>query len=161
MPAFTQRDLTLLIVEDEEHVARYLREALKNLFVHVECVESLTETKHRLSDASSRQVDCLLMDLNLTNGRGLIPIQEIRSKYPFLPIVVMTGGDTTADESMAAGACDFLHKTDMGPRAVYNAVVKSVARRKSFQIMAPMLTTAANVKAAIQEGKGELSRVVR
>lgn len=153
MPHFSHRDLTILIIEDEENVARYLTTALKNLFKHVEVCSTYAAGEQRIL---TNHIDAVLLDLNLTNGAGLEPIRKLRKSCPFLPIVVMTGGDVTADEAMANGACDFLHKAEMSPHQVFDAVVKSVARRETYRKMADLNEASQEMSAAIEEGRAHL-----
>lgn len=153
MPQFSKRELTVLIVEDDEAVAKYLATVLKGLFKHIEMASTLAEGEERVH---ANHVDAVLLDLNLTNGRGLVPIERLRNQYPYLPIVVMTGGDATADQAMAKGACDFLHKTQMSPQAVFDAVVKSVARRETFRKMQSLNEAAKQLDDVLAEGKAVL-----
>ncbi|MDE2100662.1 MAG: response regulator [Patescibacteria group bacterium] len=157
MPQFSRRDLTLLIIEDEEHVAKYLTTVLKNLFKTIEAVPSLKDGEQRLA---ANHVDAVLLDLNLTNGAGLGPVQRLRGQYPYLPIIVMTGGSTPADDCMSAGACDFLHKGSMSPHDVFDAVVKSVSRREAFRKLAEFDAASAHLGTAIEEGKAKLQERV-
>lgn len=150
MPQFSRRDLTILIIEDEEAVSKYLTNVLKHLFANIEIACTLTDGEQRIF---ANHIDAVLLDLNLTNGRGLIPVERLRKAYPYLPIIVMTGGATTADEAMSSGACDFLHKTDMSPHGVFDAVVKSVARRETFRKMAELSAATQPLTQAIEEGK--------
>jgi DNA-binding NtrC family response regulator len=153
MPQFSRRDLTLLIIEDEEAVARYLVTVLRNLFKNIEVCATYADGEARVY---ANHVDAVLLDLNLTNGRGLVPIQKLREAFPYLPIIAMTGGDVTADEAMACGACDFLHKSEMSAHQVFDAVVKSVARRETFRKTAPLREAAQELDNAIREGRAKL-----
>lgn len=154
MPLFTKRQLTLLIVEDDEIVAKYLSTVLKDLFSMIEVVVSMRDAITRIA---GNHIDVVLLDLTLTNGAGLTPIQKLRAMYPHLPIIVMTGGEVGADEAMACGACDFLHKTSMNVEDIFAAVVKSVARRRAFQQTAALSEAADQLTAIVEEGKAKIA----
>ncbi len=57
-------------------------------------------------------VDAILLDLNLPDGRGLDWIEKARSRYPDVPLIIITGSNDigVAVEAMQKGADNFLMK---------------------------------------------------
>lgn len=139
------RDLRLLIAEDDGIFAGYLVDVLHGLFAQIDVLPSLAAVELRLADVPSGRahVDAILLDLTLEDASGLAPIHKIREAHPYLPIVVMTAGDVDAHRAIAAGACDFLHKTDVLPgggrdaaKLIFDTVVLSIAHRATLRALA-------------------------
>lgn len=101
-------DHHLLIVEDEAFLARQLSRFLRGLgatFVHA---PSVGEARELLRDGT---FDYILLDVNLTDGRGLDLLAD-GSITPDLNAIVMTseGSLEVVIEAMRLGAVDFLCK---------------------------------------------------
>jgi diguanylate cyclase (GGDEF)-like protein/PAS domain S-box-containing protein len=132
----------VLLVEDNPGDARLLREMFREQcppdteLVHV---ATMTEAEACLRE---RPVDIVLLDLGLSDVRGLETIRRARSAAPHVPLVVLTGMD---DESLAAqalqeGAQDYLVKGHSDtydssrwlPRALRYAVERKVLEEALF-----------------------------
>ncbi len=67
-------------------------------------------------------VDAILLDLSLPDGKGLDWIEKARSRYPDVPLIIITGSNdiSVAVEAMQKGADNFLTKpVDMRRLAVF------------------------------------------
>jgi len=77
--------------------------------------------------------DIVLLDLNLPDGRGLDNLDRIRSLDPTAPVIILTNvdDDSTAEQSLAQGAEDYLVKrsidADMLGRAIRYARARYAA----------------------------------
>lgn len=99
---------TVLLIEDEPQMRRFLRAALGNQ--PYELIESAT-VREGLAQAASRNPELILLDLGLPDGDGLNVTREIRS-WSSTPIIVISARGQEQDKVAAldAGADDYLTK---------------------------------------------------
>jgi two-component system KDP operon response regulator KdpE len=99
---------TVVVIEDEPHIRRFVRTALEaeGWLVH----EADTAQKG-LSQAGTRKPDLLVLDLGLPDGNGLDLIRDVRG-WSAVPIIVLSARSDEADKIAAldAGADDYLTK---------------------------------------------------
>lgn len=100
---------TVLVVEDDPGLQKYLKELLwENTYVvqiapdGVQAINSLTKLKP----------DLMILDLGLPNMTGESVCVEAKKKHPDLPIIILTGRDTTSDivQGLNLGADDYMTK---------------------------------------------------
>ncbi len=99
---------TVLLVEDEPHIRRFVRESLQAEGCTVHEAETL---KRGLIDAGTRQPDVVILDLGLPDGDGMTLIREMRT-WTQVPVLVLSARTEEADKIAAldAGADDYLTK---------------------------------------------------
>ena len=98
----------ILIVDDERNVHYSFRRALEGSFE----VLSAHDAEEALSLLESDSPDAVLLDVKLPRVSGLEALEQIRDRYPDLPVIVMTAYGTveTAIRSTALAARDYLLK---------------------------------------------------
>ncbi|WP_437611420.1 two-component system response regulator KdpE [Erwinia sp. V71] len=99
---------TVLIVEDEKEIRRFLRIALEGESLRVFDAETL---QRGLIEAATRKPDLVILDLGLPDGNGVDFIRDFR-QWSAIPIVVLSARSDEQDkiEALDAGADDFLTK---------------------------------------------------
>jgi two-component system KDP operon response regulator KdpE len=99
---------TVLLVEDEPHIRRFVRESLQAEGCTVHEADTL---KRGLIDAGTRQPDVVILDLGLPDGDGMTLIREMRT-WTEVPVLVLSARTGEADKIAAldAGADDYLTK---------------------------------------------------
>jgi two-component system KDP operon response regulator KdpE len=99
---------TVLLVEDEPHIRRFVREALQAQSCTVHEAETL---KRGLIDAGTRQPDVVILDLGLPDGDGMTLIREMRT-WTEVPVLVLSArtGESDKIAALDAGADDYLTK---------------------------------------------------
>lgn len=99
---------SLLIIDDERQICRFLRTALENDDIKVYEADTLARG---LSTAAARQPDLVILDLGLPDGDGLGFIREFR-QWSDKPVIVLSArtGEEDKIEALDAGADDFLCK---------------------------------------------------
>lgn len=99
---------TVLIVEDEKEIRRFLRLALEGEELRVFDAETL---QRGLIEAATRKPDLVILDLGLPDGDGNDFIREIR-QWSAIPVIVLSARSDEQDKIAAldAGADDFLTK---------------------------------------------------
>jgi len=99
---------TILLVEDEAQIRRFVRTALEAEGHHV--LESGTLT-HGLEQARQSKPQLTILDLGLPDGDGIDFIRELRTQSE-LPVLVLSARSAEAEKIRAldAGADDYLTK---------------------------------------------------
>lgn len=77
-----------------------------------------------LSAAMAQPFDLGIFDQNLGDGTGLDLLEELRSMGSELPVILLTGMDSTVLDAAAlkAGAADYLSKADLTPTQLERAI---------------------------------------
>ncbi len=100
---------TILVVEDNPGVQKYLKELLmdNNFFVQV-----ASDGIEALNSIAKLTPDLVILDLGLPNMSGENVCLEIRKKYPDLSVIILTAKDSTTDivEGLGLGADDYMTK---------------------------------------------------
>lgn len=106
--ALADTGLTVLIVEDEQAIRRFVRAALEGEGCRVYEADTL---RRGLSETGTRKPDLVVLDLGLPDGDGLEFIRDVRS-WSYLPILVLSARVEEYDKVAAldAGADDYLIK---------------------------------------------------
>lgn len=108
MPFTTTHDVTVLLIEDEAEIRRFLRTTLPpngyRLYEATTGADGLTQ-------ASARNPDIILLDLGLPDMNGTVVIQKIRA-WSTLPIIVLSARDQeqVKVEAFDLGADDYVTK---------------------------------------------------
>ena len=94
---------TILIVEDEAKIARFVELELKH-----EGYEVLKETDGRngLETALQQEIDLMLLDVMLPGLNGLEVLRRFRLQKPDTPVILLTARDAVMDK----GADDYVTK---------------------------------------------------
>jgi two-component system KDP operon response regulator KdpE len=100
--------VTVLVVEDEQQMRRFLRAALSSHGFHV--IEATTALEAE-SLATSHNPELILLDLNLPDGDGMVLTGKLREwcKSPIL-IISARGREMDKVQALDAGADDYLTK---------------------------------------------------
>lgn len=105
--------LTVFFVDDDPDVrfvaARYLTKAFSNIRILEFATAELALLK-----LDQEVPDAIVTDYILPQMRGIELVKVIRSRWPNLPIVMMSGFETIAHEAAIAGANLFLPPSKIG-----------------------------------------------
>lgn len=99
----------ILVVEDEADIRVFLKELLVDEGYNVQTAEDGIEA---LNSVKKNEPDLVVLDLGLPKMSGESVCLELRKKYPRLPIIILTGRDTTPDiiKGLQLGADDYVTK---------------------------------------------------
>lgn len=99
---------TILIVEDEKEIRRFLRVALEGEGFRVVDADTLNRG---LIEAATRKPEMAILDLGLPDGDGIQFIREVR-QWSSMPVIVLSARSDEQDKinALDAGADDFLTK---------------------------------------------------
>jgi diguanylate cyclase (GGDEF)-like protein len=106
-----------LMAEDNPADAALFTEMLEQVLgadYSVVCVDSFASIQQALSFGT---FEALILDMNLPDRSGVDNVTHLGSRFPDLPIVVLTGNDDLdmAVESLQRGAQDYLSKNHVTP----------------------------------------------
>ncbi|MGE6360783.1 response regulator [Psychrobacter sp. UBA3480] len=119
---------TILIIEDEAHIARFIKTAMEQEGYQIFTADS----SHRgLIEAATRRPDLLILDLGLPDGDGCDVIADIRT-WSSLPILVLSARSDEQDKIKALnlGADDYLVK----PFSMGELVARVNAHMRRWQV---------------------------
>lgn len=99
---------TILIVEDEKEIRRFVRQALESEGCRVFDAETM---QRGLLEAATRKPDLIILDLGLPDGNGIDYIRDLR-QWSSLPVIVLSARTDEQDkiDALDAGADDYLTK---------------------------------------------------
>jgi len=99
---------TIIVVEDEAQIRRFLRTALNSEGYQVFEAET---GKHGLTEAATRKPDLIILDLGLPDMDGVEVIKGIRA-WSSVPVIILSARSQESDKIAAldAGADDYLVK---------------------------------------------------
>jgi two-component system KDP operon response regulator KdpE len=103
-----QHAATLIVIEDEPQIRRFLRTSLTAEGYHVFEAET---AKQGLIEAANRKSDLIILDLGLPDRDGLAVVRELRS-WTSVPVIILSARSQESDKVSAldAGADDYLVK---------------------------------------------------
>ncbi|MDP2360742.1 MAG: sigma-54 dependent transcriptional regulator [bacterium] len=117
----------ILILEDNRNVAESLRESLCSEGYVVGLAQDAAQARRQTQD---RVPDLLLLDIGLSGAHqgGLDFLRELRPRAPRLPVVVVSGKDTTENllEAGRLGVVQFLSKSDLNETMLLDTVRKAL-----------------------------------
>ena len=124
--------INVLIIEDDEGdaelICRFLSKA-ENIYFNTERAGLMSSGVEFLGKKS---VDVILSDLGLPDSRGVETFVKLHSRYPDIPIIVLTGLDdeNTALSAVQGGAQDYLVKGQIDTSQLIRAIRYAIERQK-------------------------------
>jgi DNA-binding response OmpR family regulator len=99
----------IFVIEDELDIREFLKELLVEEGYAVQTAEDGIEG---LTILKKTEPDLIILDLGLPKMSGESVCLEIRKKYPHIPVIIVTGRDTTPDiiRGLSLGADDYITK---------------------------------------------------
>jgi len=101
--------MRVLLVEDEEKVARFVARGLKS---ERYAVDVAADGNSGLDHVRAYDYDLIVLDLNLPGISGTDLLRHIRKSHPHVPVLILTARDNIADKvkNFEEGADDYLTK---------------------------------------------------
>ena len=99
----------ILILEDDTALNQGLCKALKTESRKLVSCETIKAARDQLLCGCP---SLILLDINLPDGSGLDFLQELKRKYPNIPVILLTANDTDMDivKGLELGADDYMTK---------------------------------------------------
>jgi FixJ family two-component response regulator len=101
--------LLVAIVDDEEPIRKALGRLLRASGLLAECFAT---GQSFLDSIGTTRPDCLILDLHMPGLGGLQVLEQLKSRQPLLPTIVITGHDEpeNQDRCLAGGAAAYMRK---------------------------------------------------
>jgi len=101
--------MRILIVEDEQKVADFIRKGLQQEGYAVDAVSDGEEAAYQ---AENFGYDAVILDLMLPKLPGLEVLKRMRARHPSLPVLILTAKSAVEDKvtGLDSGASDYLVK---------------------------------------------------
>ncbi len=98
----------ILVVDDEEYIRDYYSEVLRGEGYEVSSVDSGHELLKKIENL---QPEVVILDIRLGEYDGLELLQEIRTQYNDLPVILCTAYDTYKGDQKAIAADCYVVKS--------------------------------------------------
>ncbi len=120
----TKKKPRVLIVEDEDHVRRFLKSVIESM--NCEVVGEARNGKDAVAQYFSLKPHMLLLDINMPVKSGKKVLAEIREKRPnaFIIMITSLADKETVEDCMRLGASGFIRK-DLPIDEIKNVVRKT------------------------------------
>jgi diguanylate cyclase (GGDEF)-like protein len=127
-PTSSAPQRAVLHLEDSDDFAALVRSLLGGSGFAVHRARTLKECE---AAVSSEDFACAFVDLGLPDAAGLEAVMALRSACPGLPLVVLSGEDTTsaAVKAMLLGAQDWIAKHEVNTERLSRAAHLAIARQ--------------------------------
>jgi DNA-binding NtrC family response regulator len=152
--------LSVLIVDDDVALLEALPEALRLRMggVTVETADSAAAALDRIAD---RDYDAIVTDIKMPGMDGLALLDEIRSRRPDTPTLIITGHgeNDLVVHALRGGASDFIQKPidrDYFVAALYRAIREHVANRQVKDRQVALESWAEELERVVEKLEGEL-----
>jgi two-component system sensor histidine kinase/response regulator len=152
--------LSVLIVDDDVALLEALPEALRLRMggVTVETADSAAAALDRIAD---RDYDAIVTDIRMPGMDGLKLLDEIRTRKPDTPTLIITGHgeNELVVHALRGGARDFIQKPidrDYFVAALYRAIREHVAARRSKERQVAMESWADELERVVERLEREL-----
>jgi DNA-binding NarL/FixJ family response regulator len=105
--------MKILVVDDHPLILEALHHVLRQLHTEVEVFGAATADEGRQLAALHPELDLLLLDLNLPGSDGFGVLEELRGRYPAMPVVVLSASEQPEDvvRALDMGAMGYIPKT--------------------------------------------------
>jgi DNA-binding NtrC family response regulator len=102
-------EMRIMLVDDEERFLATTQKLLARKGIDVTTAASGSEALDKLVTAN---VDVVIMDVKMPGMDGLATLKAIKSRYPSIEVIMLTGHATvdSAVDGLEAGAADYLMK---------------------------------------------------
>ncbi len=124
--------IKVLIIEDNddhsELICRILSKA-ENIYFDTECAGLMSAG---IDLIEKKKFDVILSDLGLPDSKGIETFEALHSRYPDIPVIVLTGLDdeNTALSAVQGGAQDYLVKGQIDTRQLTRSIRYAIERQK-------------------------------
>ena len=118
--------LLVAVVDDEEPICKALGRLLRASGLLAEC---FTSGQSFLDSLETTRPDCLILDLHMPGLGGLQVLEQLRSRRPRLPTIIITGHEPENEiRCLASGAAAYMSKPlndELLLQTIHQAVTKN------------------------------------
>lgn len=116
--------IKILIVDDNEDDRLVYRRTLQKLTDRNYSTIETEDGEEGLKRIAQEQPACVLLDYSLPRHNGIRILGNIRSLYPFIPVIMLTGqgNEKVAVEAMQKGAQNYIAKSNITPEILDHVI---------------------------------------
>ncbi|MGA8054336.1 MAG: response regulator transcription factor [Burkholderiales bacterium] len=105
--------MKILVVDDHPLILEALHHVLRHLDASVTVLDAKSADEGRTLAEANADADLMLLDLGLPDTDGFGLLAELRGAYPTIPVVVLSGSDSSEDvlRAIDGGAMGFIPKS--------------------------------------------------
>lgn len=154
------RDISVLLVEDNEAESRQVEFLLRNSTAKNFEVTTARFLNTAYQVLASRQFDIVLLDLSLPDSPvGIHTLSEFMQRCPGAPVIVLTGSDDIqlAEQAASLGAQDYIVKSELRGHLLERAIAQGIQRRRNDEVRRRL--TFASLNNIAERGDHEDARV--
>jgi PAS domain S-box-containing protein len=131
--AMLNKELNLLLIEDNPAEARLFRELLHEVTGNRWTMSVADRMSSALQVLDGQAFDAVLLDLSLPDSYGLATLREVLGRIPAVPIVVLTGLDDgdLAMQAVSLGAQDYLVKGQVDGLLLARSLRYAIERKEA------------------------------
>ena len=124
--------IRVLLIEDNpgySEVIRIMLEKVRDTRFEVMIVKQLSKGLQNLKE---RNMDVVLVDLNLPDSQGINTFDKVHVQAPDIPIIVLTvtNNDELALKAVQKGAQDYLVKEQVDAKLLVRAIRYAIERKR-------------------------------
>jgi len=129
---------TILVVDDESNIRRMVSRLLESEGYRT---REAVDGRAALDEVESEEPDIILLDLAMPELDGLATLERLRSGWPSLPVVMMSGQATLTDAVQATklGAFHFIEKP-LSPESVLLTLKRALELRRARDLSRALVT---------------------
>jgi len=121
----TTGSFSVLIVEDSTLFRQLFKETLKDRFPSVEIYEAV-DGEEALARVEAIHPNLIFMDIRLPGENGLELSQKIKSRYPDITVIILTGYDLAEYREASLRYADYFFSKDSSTTENIFTLVKSI-----------------------------------
>jgi len=120
--------LKILVIDDSEDDRLLYRRALQKSEDLQYDVSETDDGEEGLKRIDAEMPACILLDYSLPGRNGVEILKRIRSKHPFMPVVMLTGqgNEAVAVTAIQEGAQNYIAKSNITPEALQRIIRTAV-----------------------------------
>lgn len=121
MPA---EQVSILVIDDNEDDRMLYRRVLQRAPETRYAIAEAVEGDDGLAHIARAEPACVLLDYSLPGRNGVEVLKRIRTRHPFVPVVMLTGhgNEHVAVTAMQEGAQDYICKSTITPESLDHAI---------------------------------------
>ena len=129
--------IRVLHIEDNLGDAVLLRDILRSADDAGFVLTHASRLSVGLANLAAEPFDVVLLDMSLPESRGIATFEQVREKFPHIPVIVLSGLDdeAAAMQTVLAGAQDYLCKDELNARMLPRAIRNAIQRHRTDEAL--------------------------
>ena len=165
MPDYTDSNhsVKILLIEDNPGDARLIKEYLSEVKNSGFSLETADKLQDGINILANKEMDTVLLDLNLPDSRGMGTFEKILNIAPKVPLIVLTGLDDegTALKAVQKGAQDYLVKDKVDSQLLIRSIRYAIERKRAEEEHQKLIEQRVRSSAIIEAQENERRRISR